>query len=120
MPWSTRCAGSPGSPYPPAPGRPSPTLPAPAAVVAGRLTNEAKLALLRSPYPNAAALLDDCVDTAVDALMAEQGGPPWTPEGYATLLARVRSGLTATTLAILDTVRQVLAVAADVEPLLDG
>jgi ATP-dependent RNA helicase HrpA len=93
-------------------------LPAPATVVAGRLSNEAKLDLLRSPYRTVGDLLDDCVDAAVDALITEQGGPQWTVEGYNALLARVRTGLTATTLAILDTVRQVLTAARDVEPLL--
>jgi len=93
-------------------------LPAPAAVVAGRLSNEAKLALLASPYAGAAALLDDCVDAAVDALMAEQGGPAWDEPAYLRLLARVRAGLPATTLAILDTVRQILSARQEVERLL--
>jgi ATP-dependent helicase HrpA len=94
-------------------------LPVPSTVVAGRLSNEAKLDLLRSPYRNVAALLDDAVDAAVDALMAGSG-LPWTAEDYEKVLARTKKGLTGTTLAILDTVRQILAAARDVEPLLRG
>ena len=54
-------------------------LPAPATVVQGRLDNAAKLALLRSPHGNVNALLDDCADCAVDALMPQ---PPWDEAGY--------------------------------------
>ncbi len=95
-------------------------LPAPATVVQGRLSNDAKLALLRSPYPNVAALLDDVLDAAVDALVAEQGGPAWDESGYGRLLARVRTGLTATVLAILATVQQALGAAREVEQRLAG
>jgi ATP-dependent helicase HrpA len=95
-------------------------LPAPAAVVAGRLSNEAKLVLLRNPHGSVPALLDDVVSAAVDALVTEQGGPPWDEVGFTRLLARVRTGLTATTLSILDGVRQVLATAHEVERQLSG
>jgi ATP-dependent helicase HrpA len=62
-----------------------------------------------------AALLDDVLDAAVDALVAEQGGPAWDEAGYGRLLARVRTGLTATVLAILATVQQALGAAREVE-----
>jgi len=93
-------------------------LPAPATLVQGRLTNEAKLALLRGPHGNVNALLDDCADCAVDALMASPPGEvPFDEAAYRTLLGRVRAGLTATVLAVLGYVREIVALAAEVEPL---
>ncbi len=88
-------------------------LPAPAALVQGRLSNEAKLALLRSPHGSVPALLDDCADGAVDALVGDE--VPFDEAGYRRLLARARQGLTGTMLAVLGHVREILALAAEVE-----
>ncbi len=95
-------------------------LPAPATVVQGRLSNETKLVLLRSPHVSVADLLDDCVDCAVDALTAEQGGPPWDEAGYRRLLTRVRHGLTATVLAVVAHVHEIVLLAREVEAVLPG
>ncbi|TMM35574.1 MAG: ATP-dependent RNA helicase HrpA [Actinobacteria bacterium] len=92
-------------------------LPAPATVVQGRLDNAAKLALLRSPHGNVNALLDDCADCAVDALMPQ---PPWDEAGYRAVLVRVRGGLTATVVAVLGQVRQIVALATEVAPRIDA
>jgi ATP-dependent helicase HrpA len=85
-------------------------LPAPATVVQGRLTNDAKLALLRSPHGNVNALLDDCADCAVDALVS--GAAPWDEAAYQALLARVRPRFAATLIAVLGYVREILSLAA--------
>src|SRR5204863_7388520 len=74
-------------------------LPVPATVVQGRLANDAKLALLRSPHGSVPALLDDCADAAVDALVA--GAVPWDGGGFGALLARVRPRFAATLLAVV-------------------
>jgi ATP-dependent RNA helicase HrpA len=58
-----------------------------------RLNNAAKLALSRAPHGSVAALLDDCVACAVDRVIAEAGGPAWTPTDFAKLHERVRSEL---------------------------
>jgi ATP-dependent RNA helicase HrpA len=92
-------------------------LPAPATVVQGRLDNAAKLALLRSPHGNVNALLDDCVDAAVDALIGEL---PWDEAAYRALLARVRAGLTGTVLAVLARVREIVELAAAIGPQVDS
>jgi ATP-dependent helicase HrpA len=85
-------------------------LPVAATVVQGRLTNDAKLALLRSPHGNVNALLDDCADCAVDALVS--GDLPWDEAGFGALLARVRPRFAATLLAVLGHVREILSLAA--------
>jgi ATP-dependent helicase HrpA len=89
-------------------------LPAPATVVQGRLTNDAKLALLRSPHGSVPALLDDCADCAVSALVT--GDLPWDGDAYRALLARVRPRYAATLLAVLGYVREIL----DLVPALPG
>ena len=86
-------------------------------MVQGRLDNAAKLALLRSPHGNVNALLDDCADCAVDALMPQ---PPWDEAGYRAVLVRVRGGLTATVVAVLGQVRQIVALATEVAPRIDA
>jgi ATP-dependent helicase HrpA len=81
-------------------------LPAPATVVQGRLANDAKLALLRSPHGNVAALLADCADCAVSALVDQL---PWDRAAFEALLGRVRPRFGATLLAVVGYVRDILA-----------
>lgn len=54
------------------------------------LSNSSKLVLNRNPHGSVAALLEDCVDCAVDALMATAGGPAFDEAGFASLLEKVR------------------------------
>jgi len=95
------------------------TLPAPATFVAGRLSNQDKLALSRNPYRSVVELLDDCAATAVDKLVTDANGPVWDAAGFATLRDTVRSELVETTIDVVDRVRQVLAAAYAVEQRLD-
>ncbi|MFL6073862.1 MAG: ATP-dependent RNA helicase HrpA [Mycobacteriales bacterium] len=90
-------------------------LPSPVKYVLGRLTNRQKLALNHHPYADAAAMFDDCVTAAADALMVAAGGPVWDAEGFARLLAAVRADLNATVLDVVTTVEQVLTTAHEVE-----
>jgi ATP-dependent helicase HrpA len=90
-------------------------LPSPVKYVLGRLTNRQKLALNHHPYADAAAMFDDCVAAAADALMAAAGGLVWDAEGFARLLAAVRADLNATVLDVVTTVEQVLTAAHAVE-----
>ncbi|MBI1758726.1 MAG: ATP-dependent RNA helicase HrpA [Actinobacteria bacterium] len=85
--------------------------PSPAKLTAGRLTNEAKLTLLRNPHGSVPALLDDCASAAVDALLAEAGGPAWDEAGFAAVRDAVRARLGTVLLEILEQVRLVLAAA---------
>jgi ATP-dependent helicase HrpA len=87
-------------------------LPAPAVVVQGRLSNDTKLALLRSPHGNVNVLLDDCADGAVDALADEL---PFDGDGYRRLLAKVRPAFAATLLAVVGQVQEILLLSREVE-----
>jgi ATP-dependent helicase HrpA len=90
-------------------------IPSPMKHLNRNLSNQSKLVLTRNPHGSVAALLEDCVDCAVDTLMARASGPAWDEAGFAVLLERVRSGLNATVLAVLREVENVLRAAHDVE-----
>jgi ATP-dependent helicase HrpA len=83
--------------------------------IAGRLPNERKLAMTRSPYPSVAALLDDCLACAADQVIADHGGPAWDAENFARLTQQARSDLPLATARVLDVVAQVLDAAAEVQ-----
>ena len=93
------------------------TAPSPARYVLDRLGNAARL---RSPRRTAAgAVLDDAIVAAVDALIAEAGGPAWDEAGFARLRGHVAGSLAERTLAIVDAGRAVLDAAREVERLLE-
>ncbi|GAA3753758.1 ATP-dependent helicase HrpA [Spinactinospora alkalitolerans] len=95
-------------------------LASPAKYVQGRLGNQAKLALSHNPHGSVAKLFDDCTACAVDALMAESGGPGWDAASFARLHDHVRAGLTDTVVDVVGTVERVLAAAHAVEKRLKG
>ncbi|GGP84989.1 ATP-dependent RNA helicase HrpA [Streptosporangium pseudovulgare] len=84
--------------------------PSPAKWVLGRLDNQAKLALSRSPHAGAVALFDDCVACAADRLMSEYGGPVWDEAAFAALHDKVRAELFDTTEEVVSRARDILAV----------
>ncbi len=94
-------------------------LPSPARRLADGLSNAEKLGLAGSPYPSTAALLDDCVAAAVDALV-ERHGVAWDERGFDALAAAVRTELASTTTAVLHEVVRVLGEWRDVERSLTG
>jgi ATP-dependent helicase HrpA len=95
-------------------------LPSPARTVAGRLSNAAKLALTANPHGSVAALLEDCTTCALDALVADAGGPVWDENGFAGLLAAVRGRLDDAVLTTVTRVQEVLAAATAVTARLDS
>jgi ATP-dependent helicase HrpA len=86
--------------------------------VASNLAVPDKLALSRSPYPGAAALVDDCAVAAADEIIARAGGPAWDEPGFARLIAAARSGLAALTAEVITGAARVMAVAHEVEVVL--
>jgi ATP-dependent helicase HrpA len=88
--------------------------------VVGGMSNAAKLALSQNPHGSVAALLEDCTAAALDAIVAEAGGPVWSGEGFATLQTRVRTQLPGRTSAVLAAVRPVLEAAQAVRLALAG
>ncbi|MGI5996413.1 MAG: ATP-dependent RNA helicase HrpA [Saccharomonospora viridis] len=95
-------------------------VPSPAKYINRNLPNQAKLVLTRNPHGGVAALVDDCVNCAVDKLMADAGGPAWDEQGFAALQERVRAGLNGTTLTVLRTVEEILRAVHDVEARLES
>lgn len=82
----------------------------PAKSLLGGLSNQAKLALSRSPHGGAVALFDDVVNAAVDKLMLDVGGPAWDPVGFDRLYQHVRAHLYDTARDVLARVEQILSV----------
>ncbi|HEX5617280.1 MAG TPA: ATP-dependent RNA helicase HrpA [Solirubrobacteraceae bacterium] len=88
------------------------SVPSVARYVADRLDNAARLVVT-------ADVLQDAVVAAVDALMAEGGGPAWDEAGFARLRGFVAGALADRTLEIVGQVVRVLAAAREVERLLE-
>ncbi|MFI6292028.1 ATP-dependent RNA helicase HrpA [Nonomuraea sp. NPDC050790] len=81
----------------------------PARSLLGGLSNQAKLALSRSPHGGAVALFDDVVNAAVDKLMTDVGGPAWDPVSFDRLYQHVRADLYDTARDVLGKVEQILS-----------
>jgi ATP-dependent helicase HrpA len=96
------------------------TLPSPAGYVSDRLTEGAKLALLRNPHGGVRALLADCAAAATDALVAGLGGPAWDEAGFAALRQRVAGGLNRATLGVVTDLLPILTLANQLAERLAG
>jgi len=92
----------------------------PAKSLLARLSNQAKLALSRSPHGGAVALFDDVVNAAVDKLMRQAGGPVWDPVGFDRLYQHVRADLHDSAAQVLARVEQILSVWHAIGAHLDG
>jgi ATP-dependent helicase HrpA len=79
------------------------------------LPNSAKLALARSERVTAATVYRDGAETAVDHLLLQAGGPVWTGEAFATLLADVRAGFVPTAVDAVRVVAEIAAVATSLD-----
>ena len=90
-------------------------VPSGARAVASRLPASAKLAMSRSPYPGAGALLDDCAACAADQVIAEAGGPAWDAADFARLLEAARLALAPATATVVSQAAQVLMAAQEAE-----
>jgi ATP-dependent helicase HrpA len=83
--------------------------------VASGLSVQQKLALSRSPYAGATALLDDCAAAAADQVIAAAGGPAWDADGFARLVAAARSDLATLTATVIADAARALAEAHEIE-----
>jgi ATP-dependent helicase HrpA len=79
-----------------------------------RLSNADRLALSAAPHGSLAAVIDDAVVAAADALMREAGGPAWDEAGFTRLRNHVAGSLASRTaaavaqaVAVLDAAREV-------------
>jgi ATP-dependent RNA helicase HrpA len=88
--------------------------PSPARYVTDRLGNAAALALAGAPHGSLAAVLDDATVAAVDALIAQAGGPAWDEDGFARLRDHVAGHLAEATATVIAQVVEILDAAGDV------
>jgi ATP-dependent helicase HrpA len=79
-----------------------------------RLSNSDRLALSAAPHGSLAAVLDDAMVAACDAVMEEAGGPAWDEAGFARLRGHVAGALASRTskavagvVGVLDAAREV-------------
>ncbi|MBB2913302.1 ATP-dependent helicase HrpA [Streptosporangium becharense] len=93
-------------------------IPSPAKWVLGRLGNQSKLALSRSPHAGAVALFDDCIACAADKLITDYGGPVWDGPAFTALHDKVRAELFDTTAEVVSRVEDILKVWHTVSTLL--
>jgi ATP-dependent helicase HrpA len=84
------------------------------------LGNAEKLQLAGSPYPSAAAALEDVVLAAVEELMDANGGPVRDPAAFDALATRVATGLPDAARTVLATVLRVLEGWRQTDRLLSG
>jgi ATP-dependent helicase HrpA len=89
-------------------------MPSPLRAVQDRLGTAAALTLSGGGH------LEDARDAAVDALVAEAGGPAWDAEAFARLRAHVAGRLVAGTVQVAEAMVAVLDAARDVRLALDG
>ena len=98
-------------------------LSSPARSLVRSLDNRAVLrlrgAMAAGGYRDVAALAEDCVDAAVDALVATGGGPAWDPEAFEALRAHVAARLPAAAAEVLSRAESVLGEAGPVELAID-
>jgi ATP-dependent helicase HrpA len=84
------------------------TIPSPIQLISSRLSNDAKLTLMRNPNQNVGALIADCMDASVDALVASAGGPAWDDAAFARLRDHVRGTLFDTAMETISRIRTIL------------
>jgi ATP-dependent helicase HrpA len=96
------------------------TISSPVKHVVGRLPNTDKLALAHNPYGSVPALLEDCVDAALDLLVDRHGGVPADRAAFDTLRERVRADLPETAYDVVRATATVLALAHDVTTRVSG
>jgi ATP-dependent helicase HrpA len=94
-------------------------VPSPIRFMLGQLSGRAKLALSTNPYGDGAALLDDCVACALDAIVTEVG-PPRDSAGFDKVLTVARERLRELSVNVLADVQRILIAAQDIEVRLDS
>jgi ATP-dependent helicase HrpA len=88
------------------------SVPSPVKAIERQLDPRTRLMLGANPDGSLAALLDDCADAAIDAMVVE---PVWRRDDFAALRDRVAASLVSSTLEVVAGVTDVLAAAQEVQ-----
>jgi len=91
------------------------SVPSPVKAIERQLDPRTRLVLGANPDGSLAALLDDCADAAVGAMVT---APVWTRDEFIALRDRIAKSLLSTTLDIVNRVEKVMAAAQEVHLLL--
>jgi ATP-dependent helicase HrpA len=90
-------------------------VPSPIRHVQGRLPSAAQLTLAAAPHTSPRAVLEDATVAALEALMAEAGGPAWDAAGFARVRAHVAGHLADRTAEAVRQAVRILDAAREVE-----
>ena len=90
-------------------------IPSPVRGVQAGLSNAQRLALASAPHDGVGAVLADAVTAALDALIAEAGGPAWDAAAFERLRGHVAGRLQAKTGEVVAAMARILDAARDVE-----
>jgi ATP-dependent helicase HrpA len=96
------------------------TVPSPLRGVQDRLGTAAQLSLAATPHGSVRAVLDDALAAALDAVVAEAGGPAWDEAAFERLRAHAAARLPATMLAVVEQVVRILDAWRDVQRRLEA
>ena len=89
-------------------------VPSPLRFVLDRLPKNAQLALAGAPHGSVRAVLEDAMSAAIDALVAEAGGPAWDEAAFRALRDHVAGELADRTTATVGRIARILDAARDV------
>ena len=95
-------------------------VPSPIKYLHEKLPNKAKLGLYFTPFGRVLDLIDDCIDCAVDKLIADFGGFVWNEEGFDKLRDFVRENVNEVTVDIAQKVEQILTLTHQLNQRLKG
>lgn len=95
-------------------------IPSPVKYLHEKLPNKAKLGLYFNPYGKVLELIDDCITSGIDKLIADNGGPVWSEQGFIQLHERVRAALNDTVVDIAKQVEQILTCVFNINKRLKG
>ena len=95
------------------------TVPSPRQWVVGQLGGPLTLKLVSAPHANLNAAVDDATSAALDAIVADHGGPAWDAATFAGLSEHARGEIRPVTLAALSALGEILDAARAVREQLD-
>jgi ATP-dependent helicase HrpA len=94
-------------------------LPSPVRTLDRLLDQQTKLRLVTGPVQSRAQWYNDCIDAAIDAVIANGGGPAWDRAGFERLVDQARDALPESLAQLAAAVERISATVTRLEPMLD-